>query len=287
LPTIGQHHAISQSAAWLAVFGYYGQLYFDFSGYSDMALGLARMFGIIFPINFFSPLKSVGIVDFYRRWHMTLTRVISRFLYSPLSLWGARFAARRGIKGPAARMLQLWLPLLINFEVIGLWHGATYTFVLFGLIHGVWYILETEVRGTKRWRKYVKATPSLMRHILGRMIFTVPMALTFALFRCESVPAFGTLVRHLFVADPTAPAPVGLLIGFAWVGGALAVIHLLPNSVELLRRYRPGIMTYINPFYGFRLIWRPNLIWTTYWTTLVIFAMYFVWRQPPFLYMGF
>ncbi len=82
------HSAMHPAAAWMGVLSYYLQLYFDFSGYSDVALGLARMFGIRYPINFFSPFKAVGIIDYYRRWHMTLTRVISRFLFSPLSIAG-------------------------------------------------------------------------------------------------------------------------------------------------------------------------------------------------------
>jgi len=74
--------------AWAGALAYYPQLYFDFSGYADMALGIGRLFGLRLPINFDSPLRASGIVDFYRRWHITLTRVIARFLFTPLSLWG-------------------------------------------------------------------------------------------------------------------------------------------------------------------------------------------------------
>ncbi|MEM0943796.1 MAG: MBOAT family O-acyltransferase, partial [Pseudomonadota bacterium] len=88
----GAGEKIGTLAAWAAAFGYYAQLYFDFSGYSDMALGSARMLGIVLPINFASPLKADSISDYYKRWHVTLTRVIARFLYTPLSLWGARVA---------------------------------------------------------------------------------------------------------------------------------------------------------------------------------------------------
>lgn len=275
---------------WIGVFAYYTQLYFDFSGYSDMALGLARLFGIIFPINFFSPLKSVGIIDFYRRWHMTLTRVISRFLFSPLSLWGTRFTVRHRIPPIPTRLLRLWLPLLLNFEVIGLWHGALWTFVFFGAVHGLWYVAEIEVRATKAWKSWRKRSSPWARRILGRMMFTVPMALTFAAFRSESLSAFFHLVHELARFQihtlhwSRLFAPVEAV---CWIAMAMAVIHLLPNSVELLRRYRPGIMTYENEFYGFRLLWRPSWPWALFWLALVVTALYYIWRQPPFLYMGF
>jgi alginate O-acetyltransferase complex protein AlgI len=102
---------IAPSMAWFGAFAYYCQLYFDFSGYSDMAVGTARVLGVVFPINFYSPLKAVGIVDFYRRWHITLTRVIARFFYMPLSISGARFAAQRRWGALPSRMAALWLPL--------------------------------------------------------------------------------------------------------------------------------------------------------------------------------
>src|SRR4029078_733190 len=112
------HHAGAHASAC------YVQLYFDFSGYTDMALGVARLFGLRLPINFDSPLRANGIVDFYRRWHITLTRVIGRFLFTPLSLWGTRLAANHALSGWPRKLVSAWLPLLVNFEVIALWHGA-------------------------------------------------------------------------------------------------------------------------------------------------------------------
>jgi len=90
---------LSHAQAWAAALAFYTQLYFDFSGYTDMALGVARLFGLRLPINFDSPLRANGIVDFYRRWHITLTRVIGRFLFTPLSLWGTRLAANHALSG--------------------------------------------------------------------------------------------------------------------------------------------------------------------------------------------
>ena len=287
--------------AWAGVLAYYAQLYFDFSGYSDMALGIGRLCGIRLPINFYSPLKAVGIIDYYRRWHMTLTRVISRFLFTPLSLKGTRWVAVRHLPNWLQRMLGLWIPLLLNFEVIALWHGAASTFVLFGLIHGTWYALETEGRATRMWKSWRKRTPDWFRMLLGRMFLLIPMCLTFALFRSASMSAATHLYGSLFAfdfdtahlsagphvlraagSDPRFPAALKLIAAFA-------VIYLAPNSMELLRRWRPGLMTYENKSYGglLNLRWRPNWTWTLFWLALVGTSLYFVSQQSPFIYMGF
>ena len=127
---------VSTAAAWIAALAYCAQLYFDFSGYSDLALGCARVLGIRFPMNFYSPWRAVGIIDYYRRWNMTLTRVVARFIYTPLSLAATRLAIRSRWQKPAFNLTAVWIPLLINFEIIALWHGARLTFVLFGVVHG-------------------------------------------------------------------------------------------------------------------------------------------------------
>ena len=107
--------------AWIAALAYSFQLYFDFSGYSDMAIGLARLFGIVLPINFYSPYKAVNIIDFWRRWHITLSRFLRDFIYIPLG------GNRRGVP---RRYVNLAVAMLLG----GLWHGAAWTFVLWGAI---------------------------------------------------------------------------------------------------------------------------------------------------------
>ena len=291
----GDGMAINPVSAWIGVMAYYLQLYFDFSGYSDMALGIARIFGVRFPINFFSPLKSVGIVDFYKRWHMTLTRVISRFLFTPISLAATRFGARRRLPRGRLRAISLWVPLIINFEVIGLWHGALSTFIVFGLIHGAWFIAETEVRGARWWKAWQKRTPEGLRTLLGRAIFLAPMALTFALFRSEDLAAFGHLLTQLTPATLDVPRTGSALRALLTLAVPFAIIYLMPNSVQLLRDWQPGIMTYSHPlgptsrWTGWLggIVWRPDWVWSVVWLGLVISSLYFVARQPPFLYQGF
>ena len=115
--------AIGLGWAWCATLAYTLQLYFDFSGYSDMAIGLALMFGIRLPVNFRSPYKATSIVDFWRRWHITLSRFLRDYLYIPLG--GNRH-------GKARRYLNLMLTMLLG----GLWHGAGWTYVVWGGLHG-------------------------------------------------------------------------------------------------------------------------------------------------------
>jgi D-alanyl-lipoteichoic acid acyltransferase DltB (MBOAT superfamily) len=283
------HRPMAVSTAVAGVMGYYAQLYFDFSGYSDMALGLARIVGLRYPINFFSPLKAVGIIDFYRRWHMTLTRVISRFVFTPLSVSGTRKSMRMPRRW--RKVISLWLPLLLNFELIALWHGATATFIVFGAIHGLWYITETEVRNGKWFKAWKKRSSDAARSIIGRLLFVGPMMLTFALFRSESLTAFYHLCLSLAGIGRTGwhDGTVSV-IGFALLGGSFAIIGLLPNATELLRNYRPGIMTYVNPVSWIALRfppWRPTWPWAIGTGLVALWALYFISRQPPFLYQGF
>lgn len=281
--------------SWAGAIAYYIQLYFDFSGYSDMALGTARMLGIRFPFNFYSPLKSVGIVDFYRRWHITLTRVISRFLYTPLSVQGARFSIRRNLSRVPARVLSQWIPLLVNFAIIGFWHGARATFLLFGVLQGIWYIVETEVRSAKWWKAWRKRTSDGFRAVLGRVIFFFLMVPCFALFRAPDLQAFFSLLGGMF-GSPDIVLHLGkvshklLLAGATGAAGIIVLAGFLPNSIELLRNYRPGIRTYDTANYTpkmLRFAWRPDLKWALFGGAIFCATLYFIARQPPFLYMGF
>ena len=116
--------ALTAAAAWGAAYAYTAQLYFDFSGYSDMAVGLGLLFNLRLPINFAAPLRATSIIDLWRRWHISLSRFLRDFVYVPLG--GAA-------GGPARRTTNLFLTMVIG----GLWHGANWTFVLWGAFHGV------------------------------------------------------------------------------------------------------------------------------------------------------
>ena len=283
---------VSQAQAGLAILGYFLQLYFDFSGYSDIALGIARLFGIRLPINFDSPLRATGIVDFYRRWHITLTRVIVVFVFTPLSLSGARFAVKRGYRGWQMRALSAWLPFLANFQVIALWHAAKYTFVAFGLIHGLWYVLETEVRASRAFKAYRARTSNGFRTVAGMAVTGAPLMLTFALFRSPGLREFGRLVRAVAGAGGRATTSVQYPGTADWVLviGAALIVYLLPNVYELSRFYRPGIHHFLNASKTpavLRAAWRPTLAWGLFLSLLAAAAYLRLNYSAPFLYGGF
>jgi D-alanyl-lipoteichoic acid acyltransferase DltB (MBOAT superfamily) len=276
--------------AWSGVLSYYGQLYFDFSGYSDMAIGSARLFGIILPINFDSPLKAVGIIDFYKRWHITLTRVIARFLYTPISLWGARTSMDAG--AVKRHLLTIWLPLFVNFQIIALWHGATSTFLLFGVIHGLWYILETEIRGMAWWKRWRKQSSDPLRAMLGRLIFFVPMVACFALFRANNIDTWLHILEAMFGlhGSPLRGIRYADWTNLAIALGGLAFALFLPNLYEMSRSHNPGIITFKNPSYTLKLAqlrWEPNALWGLLMVAGVVTSLYYIGRLPPFLYLNF
>src|SRR6202012_6292790 len=128
---------VTFAGAWIATLSYTFQLYFDFSGYSDMAIGLARIFGFRLPINFFSPYKSVNIIDFWRRWHITLSRFLRQYLYIPLG--GNR-------RGKFRRYVNLMITMLLG----GLWHGANWTFLCWGGLHGLYLIANHAWHAARR-----------------------------------------------------------------------------------------------------------------------------------------
>jgi len=123
-PVFDLHYAdLTQAEAWAGALSYTFQLYFDFSAYSEMAYGLSYMFGIVLPINFFSPYKATSIIEFWRRWHITLSTFLRDYLYIPLG--GNR-------NGKFHRYLNLFITMLLG----GLWHGANWTFIVWGALHG-------------------------------------------------------------------------------------------------------------------------------------------------------
>src|ERR1700742_821559 len=126
--------------AWIGALAYTFQLYFDFSGYSDMAIGISLMFGIFLPLNFNSPYKATSIVDFWRRWHMTLSQFLRDYLYIPLG--GNRH-------GRVLRYVNLMITMLLG----GLWHGAAWTFVIWGALHGLYLCVN------HAWNHFAPAAP--------------------------------------------------------------------------------------------------------------------------------
>ena len=138
-----QAHDFTFGSGWMAALLFTFQLYFDFSGYSDMAIGVARMFGVKLPLNFHSPLRAASVIEYWRRWHMTLQRFIVAYIFQPLSVPLNRLAAEKGLEGWSAFGVAIAIPTFITFVVVGIWHGAGWTFVIFGVMHAI-YICTNE-----------------------------------------------------------------------------------------------------------------------------------------------
>ena len=155
--------------SWFGALSYSLQLYFDFSGYSDMAIGLARMFGIVLPINFNSPYKATSIIDFWKRWHITLSRFLQDYLYIPLG--GNR-------KGEVRRYVNIMVTMLIG----GLWHGAGWTFVLWGGLHGMFIVIN------HLWRESYKHYRRSKLYFLFAWILTMlAVVISWVPFRATSM----------------------------------------------------------------------------------------------------
>lgn len=190
--------AFTQSASepgfwlsWLAALAYSIQIYFDFSAYSDMAIGLGMMFGIRFPENFRRPYAASTITEFWRRWHITLSTWFRDYLYIPLG--GNRVSSTR-----------IYLNLFLVFVATGVWHGAAWTFVIWGLFHGLFIIIERVTLGSKAgqmdsaWLRYFYLLPVV---IVGWVIF-----------RASSLGEAGTILVHMVRFDQIADGLPGVVM---------------------------------------------------------------------------
>src|SRR5271154_78905 len=207
---------LSSLGAWLCVLGYTYQIYFDFSGYSDMAVGLGYLFGIRLPQNFNSPYKSLNISDFWRRWHMSLSTCLRDYLYIPLG--GSRVSAP-------------WLVyrnILITMLLGGLWHGANWTFVLWGAYHGILLCLY------KMFGRLWDRLPAVLQRA-GTFLLVV---IGWVFFRADNFSVAAVMLARMFSYSVGAlfTGLIGLFVLFA---KAAALSHTPPNTFELRHDWKP------------------------------------------------
>jgi len=255
--------------AWGGALAYTFQLYFDFSGYSDMAIGLSRLFGVQLPLNFNSPYKSRSIAEFWRRWHMTLSRFLRDYLYIPLG--GNRH-------GPWRRHLNLMATMVLG----GLWHGAGWNFAIWGALHGSYLVINhawSSLCARRQWQ------------LSGRLGAVLAVSLTFlcvvfawVYFRAPDLATANQIVMGMLgghgAAVPDALASrlgsawaplqalgVGTFLGgggtfvetWLWVLAAALLAFLAPNSQEIMRRFEPALPEEGRPSPpgASRLVWLP------------------------------
>jgi D-alanyl-lipoteichoic acid acyltransferase DltB (MBOAT superfamily) len=269
--------------AWGGALAYTLRLYFDFSGYCDMAIGLSRLFGINLPLNFNSPYKAENISDFWRRWHMTLSRFLRDYLYIPLG--GNR-------RGGGRRYLNLMVTMLLG----GLWHGANWTFVVWGGLHGL-YLVANHAWHALRHRLNWKDAHSRGGRLAAQAVTFLAVVVAWVFFRATSFEAALIVLKGMaglngiempfkwlaswgaagewlaqhgvrFRDSPTfAGAPL-----LTWTALGLAIVWLAPNTQQIMERFDPAL--------DYRPERRPAMPWlrwqpTTRWAVAMTIVAYF------------
>ena len=248
----GNH--ISFKESWGAALSYTLQLYFDFSGYSDMAIGISRIFGVKLPVNFNSPYKAVNIIEFWRRWHMTLSRFLRDYLYIPLG------GNRKGV-------LRRYLNLLMTMVLGGLWHGAGWTFVIWGTMHGLYLVINHAWHGLRIRIGHDLNKSSWVGRFSGRFITFISIVFAWVFFRAENLDSALSITSSMLGLngfDFTGHFQLSMiakLLFIAWV---------LPNTQQIMSKYEPTLSLPDRENYSTNkwFLWRPNLLWL-----LIIFIM--------------
>jgi alginate O-acetyltransferase complex protein AlgI len=191
--------------AWLLSLAYTFQLYFDFSGYADMAVGMSLLFGIRLPLNFNSPYRAASIQDFWRRWHMTLSRWLRDYLYIPLG-------------GNRASSETVYRNLFVTFLLGGLWHGAAWTFIMWGALHGVACCIQ-------RWWA---STGHRMPEAIGVIVTFLFVNMAWVYFRAPDIATANALLATM--ARPHLGAPVLMFAAWPLLLAGFLIVWLCPNS---------------------------------------------------------
>jgi D-alanyl-lipoteichoic acid acyltransferase DltB (MBOAT superfamily) len=289
--------------SWTGALAFTFQLYFDFSGYSDMAIGLARLFGIKLPLNFNSPYKATSIIDFWRRWHITLSRFLRDYLY--ISLGGNR-------KGEVRRLTNLMITMLIG----GLWHGAGWTFVLWGGLHGCYLVIN------HGWRKLFGNNKSKLTSIVGWGITQITVVIAWVPFRAETLYGTKNIISGMlglngYEISPNISGKIGSLEGWFLEHGGIyqdmlsgaamatnmnvsevllfilllaSIAYLLPNTQQIMGRYKPAFEIYKNEisYKGYSwLEWSPKFSWALLISLVFSLSVLSLTKITEFLYYQF
>jgi alginate O-acetyltransferase complex protein AlgI len=301
--------------AWAGVLAYSFQLYFDFAGYSEMALGLARMFNVKFPANFDSPYKSKSIIDFWQRWHISLTRYLTLYLYNPISLWIMRRRVEKGLpllRGGETTLGGFWMmlavPTLYTMILIGIWHGAGFQFFIFGLLHGCYLCVNHAWRlfgpkGPKgpvspwrfRFQGAWKWALTYLSVLIAEVFFKAKTA-TDAWMLIKSMAGLGTgdslggpegviesILDFLGIPIPYWNYSDSLIT----LAVVFAIILIPPNVLQLFEKQEPSLTKIRSApaFLSFQ--WHPNILWGFLLAVLALVNLLLVTGNSEFLYFRF
>jgi D-alanyl-lipoteichoic acid acyltransferase DltB (MBOAT superfamily) len=285
--------------AWGGALAYTFQLYFDFSGYSDMAIGLSLLFGVRLPLNFHSPYKAENVIEFWRRWHMTLSRFLRDYLYIPLG--GNR-------RGSARRYLNLMVTMLLG----GLWHGANWSFVVWGGLHGLYLMANHAWHTLKQRLGYGGAGP--WGRWTGRVLTFLAVVVAWVFFRAESLDAALHVLQGMAGLN-------GVVFPYRWLeklgaagqwlaargvefqnlptfkgGGqinfilvSLIVVWAMPNTQQILGAFRPALNLPqdVAQAAGRPWQWRPTRAWLAAGIAAAVIAMLNISELSEFIYFQF
>jgi alginate O-acetyltransferase complex protein AlgI len=298
--TVAKGQPLGLIGGWLAALSFTFQVYFDFSAYSDMAIGLGRMFGVKLPLNFHSPLRAASIIDFWRRWHMTLQRFIVAYIFQPISLPLNRFAYGRGMTGWLTFAVGIAVPTFVTFVALGIWHGAGWNFVLFGVMHAM-YVCSNEAwrewqkrRQRQRRRRGVAAPAPGKSQIVGYHLITLlAVMLANVMFRV-GYPKDAVSIWSSMAGLDGAGSAQGSGLDWGLVAALVVcalLVYLAPNSQQIMGRFDPA--------YNWRewrdiaraplsWTWKPNAAGLVFAGIVLFFGIAFVMRGPAvFIYFNF
>jgi alginate O-acetyltransferase complex protein AlgI len=299
-PMFADGTSFTFASGWLAALTFTFQLYFDFSGYSDMAIGLGRMLGVRLPLNFHSPLRASNIADYWRRWHMTLQRFIVAYLFQPLSIPLNRWAAEHGLSRWPAFVAGVGIPAFVTFVAVGIWHGAGWTFVAFGVMHAI-YICSNEA--WDEWRKQRKRAlrkqgktapePGFARTLFFHALTLVAVIYANVMFRAHTVGDAVSVWQGMTWLNGSGFGAPGLLDGglAASLGVSVFLIFLMPNTQQIMGRFDPAFnwrewrAVGIPPI---RWTWKPNAFGLAFAGVALFLGIMFIQRgKAIFLYFNF
>ncbi len=250
---------LTAGQAWIGIIGFMMQIYFDFSGYSDMALGLSRMFGFRLPENFNNPFVAASITEFWQRWHISLSTWFQVYLFTPLAL--------------QLRNLRMWgisMTIFITFLASGLWHGAAWNFVIWGACHGVMLILDRVL--------LLRLMPRLGR-LPGMLLVWLFVTLSFVVFKIEHLPKTWTYYRMLFTGGhgfAWTPTPEH------WIAFSVAIAFSLFAAVPILKRLQDRLYADSQGTVGHLLFFPASIILFVLCLSSLTWSPY-----NPFLYFRF
>lgn len=299
--------------AWLGSMSFAFQLYFDFSGYSDMAVGLARMFNVRFPANFDSPYRSTSIIEYWQRFHMTLTRFLNLYLYNPIALWitrrnaGKSAAGSKGTKTASGFASMVIFPTFFTMFLAGIWHGAGLQFIIFGVLHGIYLSINRTWRQLFHRKGQPEATGLSLWFETAWKISLTCLAVLIAdiFFRAQSVADGFSILRSMFLLNggslpgnitrfqaafaPAMDFPFLRTRALISLMVALPFVWTMPNVLQLFSAWEPTFSTprSASPI---PLKWRPTAGWAVFCGFLVVVAVLEIIKSghaSPFLYFQF